>query len=378
MEDIEVIKSALKEFKIKMENDIVIEEYVYHTVYSINCFIEKQSNKHKIVDFIECELKREVEILKSYKIGYFSLKVESKEKVFIAPTFKETLMKDENMILPLFLGKYDKSCLVKDEIVKIDLAETYHLLIIGISASSKTNTLKMIISNLIFNKNPNEIKIILINMKQLELELEPFNEVQHLLCPIITDKKEAINTLYYIEEIIEERKKILKKEKVCDVKHYNEKVELSKRLPHIIIIIDETQLLLEHSRKKVELLLSNILLVGRTFGITLIATIQSPLLNKSIKNIASYFPSKLSLRLDNQKESDFILGKKVNANELAGKGKAFLNTTTTCGESLKIQICEASHEDICDLCENLLGNYEKQKFDEKLLHYINYGKPKKQ
>lgn len=370
METIPIIKQTFESYGYRIENDITTERYSLKTIYIIDCYVPNKSDLKKIVDLLEYKLKKEVIFLPSYKVGYLAIQVVNDESIFTIPTFKETIAKDKDMHLPLFLGRD-----INNELVKVDLAAMPHLLVAGTTGSGKSVGLKTIITSLLYNRAIDKMRMILVDMKQVELT--EFSKMPNLLCPILNGEQKTINMLYYVQSEMNRRFDLLKRKGFTSTIKYNATVEVDDQLPYIVVVIDEIQNLLQYNKKEVEPLLSNILSMSRAAGIHFIVCTQRPSVDVLSGKIKANIPSKLCFKVSSSTDSNLILGAKQNVNKLRGKGHALLLTTED-SEPTELQVCNTTDDDVTSFCERLVAHYMQhdcgeQYFDDQLMHNLDYG-----
>lgn len=233
--------------------------------------------------------------------------------------------------LPVFLGKVNSG----DVLVK-NLAEMPHILIAGTTGSGKSVCLKSIVMTLISTKKPNEMKLLLIDPKMVELTA--FEDIPHLWAPVITDPKKAALVLDWLVKEMETRYALFSKIRVMKIDTFNQlgEEEIKKRLkeiamsdeeitklptflPYIVVAIDELADLMLVSGKEIEGLIIRIAQKARAVGIHLVAATQRPSADVVTGLIKSNMPSRISFKVASHIESRIILDHK-GAERLLGKG----------------------------------------------------------
>ncbi len=195
-----------------------------------------------------------------------------------------------------------------------DLAEMPHLLIAGTTGSGKTVCVNGIITSMLFNATPNEIKFVMVDPKMVELS--QYNDLPHLLCPVVTDIRKAAGVLNWVVMEMESRYRILSKEGVRNIKAYNEK---GKRMPYIVVIIDELADLMQVSAKTVESSITRLAQLSRAVGIHLILATQRPSVDVVTGIIKANFPARISFKVASKVDSRTVLDMN-GAETLLGKG----------------------------------------------------------
>ncbi len=226
---------------------------------------------------------------------------------------KEVLAGDEfrssKSKLTLSLGKD-----IAGKSMVADLAEMPHLLIAGTTGSGKTVCVNGIIMSMIFNASPDEVKFVMIDPKMVELA--PYNDIPHLLCPVVTDSQKASAALNWVVSEMETRYRALSKEGVRNLQGYNAR---GHKMPHIVVIIDELADLMQVSAKAVESAITRIAQLSRAVGIHLILATQRPSVDVVTGVIKANFPARISFKVASKVDSRTVLDMN-GAESLLGKG----------------------------------------------------------
>lgn len=200
-----------------------------------------------------------------------------------------------------------------------DLASMPHLLIAGATGSGKTVCVNTIITTLIYNSTPDELKFIMIDPKRVELAV--FNELPHLLAPVVTEARKVGNTLEWIVSEMDSRYELFAKSGVRNIDLYNEKFgSLPKdKLPYIVIIIDELADLMMVSQADVEGAITRLAQLSRAVGIHIIIATQRPSVDVITGVIKANFPARISFKVASKVDSRTVLD--INgADKLLGRG----------------------------------------------------------
>jgi len=242
-----------------------------------------------------------------------------------SPEFKEG-----KSSLTLALGKN-----VEGNFVAADLGKMPHLLIAGATGTGKSVCINSIILSLLFQNTPNELKMILVDPKRVELSL--YNKIPHLLAPVITDNKKVVNSLKWAVREMEERYKILEAVGSRDLDSYLQKFkkgmtrdiidpdtgevvkEKLKKLPYIVIVIDELADLMISHGKEVEGAIMRLAQMARAVGIHLIISTQRPSVEVLTGIIKANITTRIALQVASQIDSRTILDMR-GAENLLGKG----------------------------------------------------------
>lgn len=227
-----------------------------------------------------------------------------------------------NFVIPLGLGKD-----VSGVPLIADLDEMPHLLIAGTTGSGKTVCVNNLIINFLFRFSPDELKLLIIDPKMVELA--SFNDIPHLLCPAITEAKKAGLALNWAVGEMERRFQLLAAAGVRNVKIYNEKLDKDevsprseakpRKLPYIIIIVDELADLMMIAPKQVEGAITRLAQLSRAVGIHIILATQRPSVDVITGVIKANFPARISFKVASKVDSRTVLD--VNgADKLLGNG----------------------------------------------------------
>ncbi len=205
-----------------------------------------------------------------------------------------------------------------------DLADMPHLLIAGTTGSGKTVCVNSIIISLVFNASPDEIKFLMVDPKMVELAM--FNDLPHLLCPVLTDPKKVSAALGWVVKEMERRFTLLSKAGARNIDFYNEKVkaagqkdELLEKMPYLIVIIDELADLMVVASQQVENSITRLAQLSRAVGIHLILATQRPSVDVVTGVIKANFPARISFRVASKVDSRTVLDMN-GADKLLGKG----------------------------------------------------------
>lgn len=245
--------------------------------------------------------------------------------------------------LPMIIGKD-----IGGEAVVVDLAKMPHLLIAGTTGSGKSVGLNVMILSLLFKLRPDECKFIMIDPKMLELSI--YDGIPHLLSPVITDPSKAIISLKWVVAEMEERYRLMSSLAVRNIYGYNEKVEKAilngekmskkvqtgydpttgkpiveelefeaKKLPFIVVIVDELADLMLVAGKEIESSIQRLAQMARAAGIHIIMATQRPSVDVITGVIKANFPTRISFQVTSRIDSRTILGTQ-GAEQLLGQG----------------------------------------------------------
>jgi len=200
-----------------------------------------------------------------------------------------------------------------------DLDDMPHLLIAGATGSGKTVCVNSIITSLLFNNTPDDLKFLMIDPKMVELAC--FNGIPHLLCPVVTDPKKVSAALSWVVGQMEERYQLFATLGVRNIDYYNEKAEgtETEKLHYIIVIIDELADLMMTASAEVENAITRLAQLARAVGIHIILATQRPSVDVITGVIKANFPSRISFKVASKVDSRTVLDMN-GAEKLLGNG----------------------------------------------------------
>jgi len=203
--------------------------------------------------------------------------------------------------------------------VVADLATMPHLLIAGATGSGKTVCVNTIITSLLFNSTPDEVKFIMIDPKRVELAV--FNDLPHLLSPVVTETKKIASTLEWVVSEMDSRYELFAKSGVRNIDLYNEKFgkDPETKLPYIVIIIDELADLMMVAQTDVEGAITRLAQLSRAVGIHIIIATQRPSVDVITGVIKANFPARISFKVASKVDSRTVLDMN-GADKLLGRG----------------------------------------------------------
>ena len=201
----------------------------------------------------------------------------------------------------------------------VDLARMPHLLIAGATGSGKSVCLTSLITGLIFTKSPDDLQLILIDPKMVELV--GFEGIPHLRMPVITDVNEVVNVLTWVSNEMARRYRIFNKAGVRNLDAYNSDPldDTDGALPYIVVVIDELADLMMTAPGDVERLLARLAQMARATGIHLVISTQRPSVDVITGLIKANFPTRISFMVSSQADSRTVLDS-AGAERLIGRG----------------------------------------------------------
>lgn len=222
----------------------------------------------------------------------------------------------EKMSIPVVLGK---DILGKAQL--IDLAKTPHMLIAGATGSGKSVCVNSLILSILYKRSPFDVKLVLVDPKVVELKL--YNNIPHLLTPVITEPKKALQSLQWCLCEMERRYALLDSMGVRDISNYNLKIKnqniATEKLPYIVVIIDEFADLMATSGKELENVIARLTAMSRAVGIHLVLATQRPSVNVITGLIKANIPTRIAFMVASRTDSNIIIDT-VGAEKLLGRG----------------------------------------------------------
>ncbi|MDL2346910.1 DNA translocase FtsK 4TM domain-containing protein [Campylobacter hyointestinalis] len=236
------------------------------------------------------------------------------ETIYLKEILQSEIYKNAKSELTIALGKD----IVGDPFIT-DLKKLPHLLIAGTTGSGKSVGINAMLLSLLYRNSPKTLRLIMIDPKMLEFSI--YNDIPHLLTPVITEPKKAIAALANLVAEMERRYKIMSQTRTKNIETYNEKVkkEGGETLPFIVVIIDELADLMMTSGKEVEFHIGRLAQMARASGIHLIVATQRPSVDVVTGLIKANLPSRISYRVGQKIDSKVILDQ-MGAESLLGRG----------------------------------------------------------
>ncbi len=233
--------------------------------------------------------------------------------------------------------------------VVANLAKMPHLLIAGTTGSGKSVMTNTLITSLLYRNAPSDMKLIIVDPKQVEMA--QYQDIPHLLTPIITQTDKALSAMKWAVGEMERRYTLMAEEKVKNIADYNAKManspdpERGGKMPYIVIVIDEMADLMMMAGKDLEMLIVRIAQKGRAAGIHLVLATQRPEVKVITGLIKANIPGRIAFAVGSQMDSRIMLDQ-GGAEKLLGKGDMLLLTTEMMGKPRRIQGAWASDDDI--------------------------------
>jgi S-DNA-T family DNA segregation ATPase FtsK/SpoIIIE len=205
--------------------------------------------------------------------------------------------------------------------VVADLSKMPHLLVAGATGSGKSVSINSMVMSILYKATPTEVKMLMVDPKLLELSA--YEDIPHLISPVITSPKEAAETLNKMVVEMERRYRVLAEKASRNIESFNMQVKEEEKLPYIVIIIDELADLMFTAPNDVEDSITRLAQMGRASGIHLILATQRPSVDVITGIIKANFPARISFQVSSKVDSRTVLDTH-GAEQLLGKGDMLL------------------------------------------------------
>jgi DNA segregation ATPase FtsK/SpoIIIE-like protein len=246
------------------------------------------------------------------------IEVPNKERTMVgfAEMINSREFQESQASIPMVLGKD-----ISGDTQIIDLARTPHLLIAGATGAGKSVCVNTLVCSILYRRSPDEVKLLMVDPKIVELKF--FNDIPHLLTPVITDPKKALQAVQWCLYEMERRYALLDAIGAKDIKSYNAKIEkrhiATTRLPYIVLVIDEFADLMATSGKDLEGTIARLAAMSRAVGIHLVLATQRPSVDVITGLIKANFPSRIAFMVASKTDSRIIIDQ-MGAEKLLGRG----------------------------------------------------------
>ena len=250
-----------------------------------------------------------------------------------------------------------------------NIAKLPHMLIAGTTGSGKSVCMNSIIISLLYKASPEDVKLIMVDPKMVELGI--YNGIPHLLIPVVTDPKKAAGSLQWAVTEMMRRYKSMSDAGVRDLEAYNsimESEEDGKKLPQVVVIIDELADLMLVAAKEVEESICRIAQMGRAAGIHLIIATQRPSADVITGLMKANIPSRIAFAVASAMESRIILDTQ-GAEKLVGRGD-MLFAPIGSGKPQRVQGCFVSDPEVEAVATYVKENYLNNNYDQSVMEEI--------
>lgn len=315
------LESIFKDFNVKCE----VQEAFKGLMVSI--VILKLSSKQKIsvfrasLDNVAVQLgHREGEIRISdnvdVKPGEVAIEIPLETRTFF--NFKDVFEEVKKSQLSALVG-----ITATGETFELNIPKLPHILVSGTTGSGKSFALNSIITSLLTKNSPNDLRLLLIDPKSVEFSI--YENIPHLMIPVITSSEKAISSLQQLTEIMDDRFKILHENKCRSIQEYHQNLSsrAKKFMPYIVVVVDELSDLMMNAGKEVENHIVKLAQKSRACGIHLILCTQRPSVDVVTGLMKANIPARMALKTASKIDSKIIIDKD-GAESLLGKGDALI------------------------------------------------------
>ena len=268
---------------------------------------------------------------------------------------------------------------IAGQVVVGDLAKMPHLLIAGTTGSGKSVMTNVLISSLLYHNSPSDLKLIIVDPKQVEMAA--YEDIPHLLAPVINSTDKALSAMKWAVGEMEKRYTIMSKERVKNIIDYNTKMAEQGgtvlvededgnpqehnhgKMPYIVIIVDEMADLMMTAGKELEMLIVRIAQKGRAAGIHLVLATQRPEVKVVTGLIKANIPGRIAFAVNNGVDSRVMLDQ-MGAEKLLGSGDMLFLTTEMMGKPRRVQGAFVSDKEIAKITDFLRQQAPPQYNDE--------------
>lgn len=262
--------------------------------------------------------------------------------------------------------------------VVADIAKMPHLLVAGATGSGKSVCINTLIMSIIYKADPEDVKLIMVDPKVVELSV--YNGIPHLLIPVVTDPRKAAGALNWAVAEMMKRYQLFAEYNVRDLKGFNEKVsqmqpgeDVPKKMPQIVIIVDELADLMMVAPKDVEGAICRLAQLARAAGLHLILATQRPSVNVITGLIKANMPSRIAFAVSSGVDSRTIID--INgAEKLLGKGD-MLFYPTGYPKPVRVQGSFVSDKEVQKVVDFLIENYGNAAYSDELEEHMNADLP---
>ncbi|WP_418187203.1 DNA translocase FtsK [Aliarcobacter lanthieri] len=250
---------------------------------------------------------------------------EDTQTIYLKEMLESEIFQNSKSPLTMILGKD-----IVGKPFVTDLKKLPHLLIAGTTGSGKSVGINSMILSLLYKNSPDNLRLVMIDPKMLEFSM--YNDIPHLLTPVITKAVDAINALANMVGEMERRYTLMSKTKTKNIENYNEKAQKEgyETMPYIVVVIDELADLMMTSGKDVEYSIARLAQMARASGIHLIVATQRPSVDVVTGLIKANLPSRLSYKVGQKIDSKIILDS-MGAESLLGRGDMLFTPPGTPG-----------------------------------------------
>lgn len=263
---------------------------------------------------------------------------------------------------------------IAGKVVVADIAKMPHLLVAGSTGSGKSVCINTLIMSILYKSNPEDVKLIMVDPKVVELSV--YNGIPHLLIPVVTDPRKAAGALNWAVSEMMKRYQLFAEYNVRDLTGFNEKVlemkgeeNAPKKMPQIVIIVDELADLMMVAPKDVESAICRLAQLARAAGLHLILATQRPSVNVITGLIKANMPSRVAFAVSSGVDSRTIIDMN-GAEKLLGKGD-MLFYPTGYPKPVRVQGSFVSDQEVQKVVDYLIQNYGDATYSDELEEHMN-------
>ena len=263
---------------------------------------------------------------------------------------------------------------IAGKVVVADIAKMPHLLVAGSTGSGKSVCINTLIMSILYKSNPEDVKLIMVDPKVVELSV--YNGIPHLLIPVVTDPRKAAGALNWAVAEMMKRYQLFAEYNVRDLTGFNEKVlvlkgeeNAPKKMPQIVIIVDELADLMMVAPKDVEGAICRLAQLARAAGLHLILATQRPSVNVITGLIKANMPSRVAFAVSSGVDSRTIIDMN-GAEKLLGKGD-MLFYPTGYPKPVRVQGSFVSDQEVQKVVDYLIQNYGDATYSDELEEHMN-------
>jgi DNA segregation ATPase FtsK/SpoIIIE-like protein len=363
----EVLMATLEEFKIRAEVTGIRKGPVITMFEILPSPGVKISRIVNLADNIALRLAASRVRIVAPIPGKHAVGIEVPNKRRAIVSFKEMVslkdFQDTRMEIPIALGKD-----ISGEAQLIDLTQTPHILIAGATGSGKSVCVNSIICSILYGKAPEDVRLLLIDPKIVELKA--YNDIPHLLTPVVTEPKRAFQALQYCIDEMERRYSLLDNTGARDIRSYNRKAAKHKltiqNIPYWVIVIDEFADLMATTGKEMEAVLARLAAMSRAVGLHLVLATQRPSIDVITGLIKANIPSRIAFMVASKFDSRIIIDS-VGAEKLLGQGD-MLFTPAWDPIPVRIQGTYLSEEEVEAITDHARTLGEPEYMDEEMFY----------
>lgn len=292
--------------------------------------------------------------------------------VMLRDLLESVEFKNSTANIPFAVGKD-----ISGKTVIADIAKMPHLLVAGATGSGKSVCINTLIMSILYHADPEEVKLIMVDPKVVELSV--YNGIPHLLIPVVTDPKKAAGALNWAVAEMMKRYQLFAQQNVRDLKGYNEKIAqmteegAPKKLPKIVIIVDELADLMMVAPGEVEGAICRLAQLARAAGLHLIIATQRPSVNVITGLIKANMPSRIAFSVSSGVDSRTIIDMN-GAEKLLGKGD-MLFYPTGYPKPVRVQGSFVSDKEVQKVVDYLIEHNGNASYSEEVEEHVNSDLP---